>query len=54
MTGYLPAESRGGMLIPDAAREAVTKMDTFFKEFLIAVPKATHLVRLIIPNSPCA
>lgn len=44
VTGYLPAESRGGMPVPDAAREAVTNMDTFFQEFLIAVPKATHLV----------
>jgi hypothetical protein len=48
VTGYLPAESRAGVLIPDAAREAMTNMDTFFKKFLIAVPKATHLV----PDQP--
>ena len=44
VTGYVPAESRGGRPVPDAAREDVTNMDTFFKEFLIAVPKAAHLV----------
>jgi hypothetical protein len=48
VTGYLPAESRDGMRVPDAACQAVTNMDTFFKQFLIAVPEAKHLVP--IPN----
>lgn len=44
LTSYLPAESRGGLLIPEAAQEAVAAMDTFFKEFEAAVPKAKHLI----------
>jgi hypothetical protein len=44
LTSHLPAESRDGFFIPDAAREAVAAMETFFREFEAAVPKATHLI----------
>jgi hypothetical protein len=40
----LAAEERGGTAIPEAAREAVADMEEFFREFVAAVPKASHLV----------
>jgi hypothetical protein len=44
LTEYLPAEARGALLIPGAAQEAVAAMDSFFKEFEMALPKAKHLI----------
>lgn len=44
LPGYLAAEKRGGTAIPDAAREAVADMEEFFREFVAAVPEASHLV----------
>lgn len=41
---YVPVEDRGGDKIPDVAQDAVRDMDAFFREFVIAVPKAAHLV----------
>jgi hypothetical protein len=42
--GYVPAESRGGMLIPEAAQAAVSHLNGFFSEFRRAVPGAHHLL----------
>ena len=42
--GYVPAEERPGVPVPAAGRQAVTRMNDFFAEFLSVVPKAGHLV----------
>ena len=44
LPGYVPAEARGGVKIPEAAREAVRDMELFFEQFVDAVPNAPHLV----------
>lgn len=44
LTSYIPAEARGGLLIPETAQEAVGAMDGFFKEFEATLPKAKHLM----------
>lgn len=44
LSGYLPAAERGGSSVPEAAREAVADMEEFFREFVVAVPNASHLV----------
>jgi hypothetical protein len=42
--GYIPGECRPGLLLPQAAQDAIANMETFFHEFLAAVPEAHHLV----------
>lgn len=44
LSEYLPATERGGSSVPEAAREAVADMEEFFREFVVAVPNASHLV----------
>jgi hypothetical protein len=44
LAGYVPAEDREGVKIPDAARDAVRNMNAFFERFVEAVPDAEHLV----------
>jgi hypothetical protein len=44
LSGYLPATERGGSSVPEAACEAVADMEEFFREFVVAVPNASHLV----------
>lgn len=44
LSGYIPAEERPGDKIPEAAREAVKDMEDFFREFIAAVPQASHLI----------
>jgi len=48
LSGYLPAEERGGDKIPEVAREAVEDMEQFFREFVTAVPQASHLVHQVV------
>lgn len=40
----LPAEERPSVLIPKAARDAVTNMKSFFAQFVALVPEAMNLV----------
>jgi hypothetical protein len=44
LNGYIPADERPGDKIPEAAREAVKDMEDFFREFIVAVPQASHLI----------
>ncbi|HSI23980.1 MAG TPA: hypothetical protein VK959_13275 [Methylophilaceae bacterium] len=41
--GYVPAEGRPGVAVPDAARQAVKAMGLFFEEFVSLVPESKHL-----------
>lgn len=41
--GYVPAEDRPGIPIPQAAREVVRAMNQFFHEFRVAIPAWAHL-----------
>jgi len=51
LTGYVPAEEQSGDKIPEAAREAVTDMEKFFREFVMTVPDATHLIPPLPPSA---
>ena len=42
--GYVPAEERSGVSIPQAARDSVSAMRSFFEQFVFLVPKSKHLV----------
>jgi hypothetical protein len=44
MKGYVPAELRNGLPVPNAARNAVKNMKKFFGDFLAAVPAAKHVL----------
>ncbi|MDP1682471.1 MAG: hypothetical protein Q8L39_11950 [Burkholderiales bacterium] len=44
LPGYLAFEERSGTKVPDVAREIVSDMEGFFREFVAAVPEAAHLV----------
>lgn len=42
--GYVPAEERPDVPVPEAAREAVSSMKSFFEQFVLLVPGSKHLV----------
>lgn len=42
--GYVPAEDRPGVSIPQAARDSVSTMRSFFEQFVLLVPESKHLV----------
>jgi len=44
LRGNLSDHLKHGELLPEAAREAVAEMRTFFREFSSLVPKARHLI----------
>lgn len=44
LSGYVPASERGVSSVPEVARDAVADMEEFFREFVLAVPNAGHLV----------
>lgn len=41
---WVPYHQRPGSRVPESAREAVEDMETFFREFVVLVPNARHLV----------
>jgi hypothetical protein len=42
--GYVPAEERPSVPIPQAAGDAVEAMDQFFREFVVLVPASAQLI----------
>lgn len=43
-SGYVPAEERPGVAIPQAARDSVFTMRSFFEQFVLLIPESKHLV----------